>query len=248
MKFLLIMFTLCTLVFSSSGSEKLDNLLKNKKYKDAEIFLQNECSKGNLTGCITLGKLYELGTEDVGKQSLKRDYRKAKSSYQVACRGGLESACNSVKEVEKTAMQYSYIKKATKNFEKDGIWEGKGGVTIRKYPSGNIKVLVPYVNNKINGVVYEFWDNKALKSIINMKNGTNNGKAQHFYKMGELIFEAIWKSGVRVSSKSFDIYGNITEEVNYKNGKVISGYKYNTDGSKNKLTSANIHKMNNPGI
>lgn len=224
----------------------IENLIAQGKYKDASILLTKECDERKMRSCMTLGYLYELGTEDNQAQQLQRDEIKAKKLYEKACKGNIKQACKMKNELQKSMVQKFYFKEAQKDFIEDGIFKGQGGVRIYKYKNGNIKALVPYVNEKVHGIVYEFWENKEIKSKIHMKIGANHGLEEKFYKMGELIYEAQWANGTRINAKTYYVNGNLMSEVNYTNGKAINGYNYTQDGIKTKITSAHIHNMNKP--
>ncbi len=73
----------------------------------------------------------------------------------------------------------------------------------------------------INGVVKKFYDSGVLKDVMAFKNGKPNGLQKRYYKSGKLM-----------------------GEISYKNGKAISGYMYEENGRKVKMTKSNIQELN----
>jgi len=231
-----------------NASSDFEQLFNDKRYVDAALVLQKECNNDKrIKSCQILGFLYEHNSNSlIDGQSLGGNGKKAKEFYTKACDGGNLKACNKVRLLTKTLVQQEYLKESQEKYKQGGVFEGKGGVKIYEYKNGNIKALVPYVNNKVNGTVYEFWENKAIKAKISIKDGLNDGIEQKFYKMEELIYEAYWKNGVRESFKTFYINGNLMQEVYFKNSKAIKGFNYTEEGVKSEMTSAHLHQINKP--
>ena len=47
------------------------------------------------------------------------------------------------------------------------------------------------------------------------------------------------------NSIKYYINGNLQYEIDFKNGEAISGYMYNIDGKKTKMTNAHLHNYIN---
>ncbi len=79
---------------------------------------------------------------------------------------------------------------------------------------------MPFKNGKLNGVQKEYYESGEIKSERTYKDGKRNGVLKKYYKSG-----------------------NLKEEVTLANGKAISGYLYDEDGKKRKMTDAELTKF-----
>ncbi len=88
------------------------------------------------------------------------------------------------------------------------------------YDTGELHYEATFKDNSLNGITKVYYKTGELKSEIMYKNDKPNGTTKDYYKIGELMSEII-----------------------YKNGKAVSGFMYESNGRKTKLTHVHFHKM-----
>ncbi len=121
------------------------------------------------------------------------------------------------------------------------------GVWKTYYESGNIKSSVNYVNGKIEGEAFfyfdnvkrimlahalfddeqiienyeEFYENGARKALIPYKDGVPHGDAEFYYENGKLKIEAEYKNGFKHGKwKFYDENGELMTKEKWKKGKI----------------------------
>ena len=63
------------------------------------------------------------------------------------------------------------------------------------YPNGSIKIKIPYINNKINGIWREYNKNGSIKRETSFVNGNIHGISREYNKNGSIKLE-IFINGV----------------------------------------------------
>lgn len=117
-----------------------------------------------------------------------------------------------------------------------------GQTEIRReyYPSGRLLSIIHYNDGVRNGPTKYFYDWGAwsLKSEVNYKNGKLIGTFKSYNKEGQLIEEGKYKySDDWIYSRKDGVWktyyetGELKTEITYSDGKAISYYGYEKDGS-----------------
>jgi antitoxin component YwqK of YwqJK toxin-antitoxin module len=89
-----------------------------------------------------------------------------------------------------------------------------------------IKQIVEYVNDTLNGVREDYWENGNLKSAVNIINGKHNGSSLHHYENGDLEEKNNLKNGeLHGSMVKYYKNKNIESERKYWNGELIDSCK-----------------------
>lgn len=71
------------------------------------------------------------------------------------------------------------------------------------------------------------------------------GVHQEFRDDGTLWKETPYKNGkLEGIKKIYYENGNLMEEVNFSQGKAVSGYMYDYEGNRTKMTNAHLHNLN----
>jgi len=118
---------------------------------------------------------------------------------------------------------------------------------VRKeyYPSGKLKSETRYINGQLNGIQKGYYESGKLSFEMPFNNGKLNGVQKEYYESGQLESERTYRDGERNGVlKKYYKSGDLMKEVLYKNGKGISGYLYDLDGKKRKMTDAHFHVFN----
>jgi len=72
-----------------------------------------------------------------------------------------------------------------------------------------------------------------------------NGVSKGYYQTGEVKWEATSTDGkMNGVAKEYYETGNLKREVVYKDDIAVSGYNYEEDGRKRKMTNAHLHNIN----
>ena len=89
-----------------------------------------------------------------------------------------------------------------------------------------IKQTVEYVNDTLNGMREDFWENGNLKNTVNIINGKHNGESLHYYENGNLEEKNNLKDGILhgLMVKYFK-NKNVESERKYWNGELIDSCK-----------------------
>lgn len=98
------------------------------------------------------------------------------------------------------------------------------------FPSGHLKAIARYKNNKINGEQYYFFPNGKLKRKENFRDGIQWGKAYYYYESGVIQYERNWEDGIKVGycQDYYDISGRI-QAINLYNDAGQLFYKKTFD-------------------
>lgn len=82
-----------------------------------------------------------------------------------------------------------------------------------------IKQIVEYVNDTLNGIREDYWENGKLKSKTANINGKQNGKTIHYHKNGEIEETNFLKNGeVHGISTRYYFNGKLESKCDYWNG------------------------------
>ncbi len=95
------------------------------------------------------------------------------------------------------------------------------------HENGKTKSITPVVNDKIEGVYYEYYEDGTLKAYRQFKNDMRNGIDKTYHKNGEL--SAIGSNVDGKAEGTWKYYynnGSLGAEVVFKNGEVVSEKKY----------------------
>ena len=113
------------------------------------------------------------------------------------------------------------------------------------YPSGKLKSETRFKDGELNGVSKGYYESGKLSFEMPFKNGKLNGVQKEYYESGQLESERTYKDGKRNGVlKKYYKSGELMKKVTYKDGKGISGYLYDEDGKKRKMTNAHFHTFN----
>ena len=125
------------------------------------------------------------------------------------------------------------------------ITEGKGKIKLYKFYSNKLKFEGDYKNGEKNGKGKEYDSFDKLKFEGEYLNGKKHGQGKEYFN-NKIVFEGEYKDGKKWNGKTYDIYGNISYEINngqcyaklftkdgycyfeglYKDGEKYEGKKY----------------------
>jgi|GEM_PF-4464038 len=95
------------------------------------------------------------------------------------------------------------------------------------HENGKTKSITPVVNDKIEGVYYEYYEDGTLKVYRQFKNDMRNGIDKTYHKNGELSVIGSTVDGEAEGTwKYYYNNGSLGAEVIYKNGEIVSEKKY----------------------
>ncbi|MDR2905559.1 MAG: toxin-antitoxin system YwqK family antitoxin [Helicobacteraceae bacterium] len=87
------------------------------------------------------------------------------------------------------------------------------------YEGGALKYIIPYTNDKAEGIEKYFYESGKLKEEIPFENGKREGIAKSFYESGKLKRETPFKDDKAEGvGKGFYESGKLEEEIPFKNG------------------------------
>lgn len=115
------------------------------------------------------------------------------------------------------------------SINKDG---GKDGEIIWFYPSGKIKYITDYKNNKRDGHRYEFSEIGYLKRSITYKDDKKDGNYHEYFDDGNIKIRAYYKNGnlegkYCIYNKKREVFVEALYENDVlKSGKVLDNKKY----------------------
>ncbi len=89
-----------------------------------------------------------------------------------------------------------------------------GNVTVEthKYPNGNIKAELRYVNGKLNGLSTMYYPNGKIKARENYSDGLLDGLTKRYYEQGQLMSEEFYRRGKLLYKRVFSLDGTLTGE------------------------------------
>lgn len=137
-------------------------------------------------------------------------------------------------------IEKKYFENGTLNWEVNIVNDKPEG-TYKEY-NGNTNKIFNFVSGKREGKQYIYTYSK-LSHESNYKNGKQEGIQKTFYYTGNLNWEALYKNDVIQSSKHYLENGNLDMEIIFKDGKAYSGYIYDYDGKKTKMTNAHFNNL-----
>ena len=121
-------------------------------------------------------------------------------------------------------------------YNKDGIPDGE---SVEYYEEGNIKSIIPFRNNMVEGLTITYYENGLLRIyFIYNKDGIPDGESVEYYEEGNIKSIIPFRNNM-VEGLTITYYenGNIDEEVNYKNDKMNGEAKsYDENGKLNGRT------------
>jgi antitoxin component YwqK of YwqJK toxin-antitoxin module len=92
------------------------------------------------------------------------------------------------------------------------------GQSYYYHPNGQIKKILPYKDNFIEGEVLEYSEENDLIGCSNYTKGKKEGISQFFYNGKELYSEK-YKNGLLIEGNYYDILGNQISEIKNGDGK-----------------------------
>lgn len=94
------------------------------------------------------------------------------------------------------------------------------GCLLKEYENERLKADIPYKNNKINGVVREYFLSSGRLNIEkHVTDDVLNGELKVWYENGQLM-EAI---NYKTEEKYYKKDGKLSVTMNYKDGKFLGG-------------------------
>ena len=91
--------------------------------------------------------------------------------------------------------------------------EKNGNKVNECYDVENVKPIIEYKNDTLNGKYKEYYDNGNIKTEKEYKHGYKDGIIKKYYKNGTLKYEMEYEMGVALSKITYDSLGNIIDEV-----------------------------------
>jgi len=104
-----------------------------------------------------------------------------------------------------------------------------------KYPSGKLKSIVNYKDNKKVGISMTFYESGEKQYEIPYVDGKKHGEVKWFYKSGRLYRSTPYENGVKQGSqKKYWENGKIKSEMDFENDMMCMGLKEFTNTGKQK--------------
>jgi len=104
-----------------------------------------------------------------------------------------------------------------------------------KFPSGKLKSIVNYKNNRKVGVSYSFYETGEKQYEIPYVDGKKHGIVKWFYKSGKLYRATSYEGGLKHGvQKKYWESGKIKSEMDYIDNMMCSGLKEFTNKGKQK--------------
>lgn len=132
------------------------------------------------------------------------------------------------------------------NLEIEGYFKnGKPeGLFKEYYKNGKLRDEGNFKNGKLDGLAKTCYSNGNLFAEENYEDGKQNGRGKSYYKSGNLQIEANFKDG-KLEGLLTGYYenGDLKVELTYKDGIAISGYLYDENGKKTKMTNAHLYNL-----
>lgn len=123
--------------------------------------------------------------------------------------------------------------------------EKRQGLHLEYFSDGNIKALLNYHNDSLNGESIYFYPNGVIKGKIQFVNNLENGMAYYFYPTGVIECYREWKNGkkIRYAQDYYDTLGYVKAYMYYngegallwKNTVDIHGKVIKEEGKENRL-------------
>ena len=133
----------------------------------------------------------------------------------------------------------------------DGIAYDKGtnlpldGEVFFYDANGNLEFEGPYKNGKAEGLVKIYYKSGSLLAEVPFKNGKREGLSRIYDENGNLQIEMPFKNDeCEGLAKAYYENGNLLAEANFSRGKAVSGYRYDWEGNRTKMTNAHLHNLN----
>lgn len=102
---------------------------------------------------------------------------------------------------------------------------------VIKYPNGNIKGKIPYIDGIKNGIEKDYYEDGTIESEVNYENGKINGIAKWYHPNGKLKVEANYLNGLEHGEmRFFYADGSFEQFSKFENGKHVYKREYDKDG------------------
>jgi antitoxin component YwqK of YwqJK toxin-antitoxin module len=121
----------------------------------------------------------------------------------------------------------------------------KEGMHLDYFPSGEVKAILYYQNDSLNGECVFFYNGGKVKSKVPFINNLENGMAYYFYPSGVIESYREWQGGrkIRYAQDYYDTLGYIKAYMYYnsegallwKNTVDVNGKIIKEEGKGNKL-------------
>ncbi len=109
----------------------------------------------------------------------------------------------------------------------------------------SMTVELPYKDGVLEGLAKTYYENGNLKAELPYKDGVLEGLAKTYYENGNLAGEESYKNGkCEELAKTYYENGSLQAEANCSQGKAVSGYLYDWEGNRTKMTNAHLHNLN----
>lgn len=138
---------------------------------------------------------------------------------------------NQDKEITKVDTTSSEIKNGPKKFY---------------YPTGELKSIVNYENNKKVGISITYYKTGEKQYEIPYQDGKKQGNVKWFYKNGKLYRETEYRNGkINGFQKKYWENGKLKSEMLFKEDKPAIGLKeFNSKGVEKTIPSVQVEKIN----
>ena len=101
-------------------------------------------------------------------------------------------------------------------YNKDAIPDGE---SVEYYEEGNIKSIIPFRNNMVEGLTITYYENGNIDEEVNYKNDKMNGEAKSYDENGKLNGRTIFKDNIKLEE---DVYKeNEILKNTFKNGELV---------------------------
>ena len=99
------------------------------------------------------------------------------------------------------------------------------------------------ITGEVRGIVN--LNDNSMTVELPYKDGVLEGLAKTYYENGNLKAELPYKDGVLEGlAKTYYENGSLQAEANCSQGKAVSGYLYDWEGNRTKMTNAHLHNLN----
>ncbi|GEM_PF-6532452 len=86
---------------------------------------------------------------------------------------------------------------------------------IHKFPNGEKKAELKYVNNELNGLSTFYFENGIIRAREHYKDGKLDGLSKKYYENGKLMSEEFYRNGKLLFKRVFSLDGAVTSETRF---------------------------------
>lgn len=223
----------------------------NKKFHEicSNFFLSNELNKSDKNLLFLILAAYKKIIWDESFE--KRFYKLLKNEgfFKLVNEFDEKEKKDRLNEINKSTI-ISIEQETFKIFEKEenidllsvfkNNVEKKDNKTIKNkyHKNGFIKYRIPYLDDKIDGILYQYDSKGNLLAEASYKNNKPDGLSKLYYENGKLEFEIISTNGVNSFTKQYYKSGKLKSKFYHDDKGDIHGIytEYNSDGSLKKET------------